>query len=184
MKSSSLIKTSLGFIWQSIRKFSTARLAMASLGAIVPWFCQHPAWALPITLQYSTYPLSSQSSYSTGGLSITVSGGSIGDSFSYSSYEYAPGYIPNRVILWPGRHHYGPNYERSSINNSVLVNPTIVNSPIYNSTLINPTIVTSPDFSPHYPHTTVIRYAVPDGVTGITLPFPYPNIYSPPIFHY
>lgn len=39
---------------------------------------------------------------------------------------------------------------RGNVNNSVLLNPTVINSPIRNSTLVNPTIVTTP-YAPYYP---------------------------------
>ncbi|MGI0489578.1 hypothetical protein ACN4EK_29530 [Pantanalinema rosaneae CENA516] len=58
------------------------------------------------------------------GYSITV----------YPSYRYP--------VRYPGRYPVGGSggYRRS-INNAVIINPTIINSQIRNSTLINPTIV-------------------------------------------
>lgn len=39
---------------------------------------------------------------------------------------------------------------RGNVNNSVLINPTVINSPIRNSTLVNPTIVTTPYYPAPY----------------------------------
>jgi hypothetical protein len=49
--------------------------------------------------------------------------------------------------LYPSGYGYGQPtviQRRGGVNNSVLINPTVINSPIRNSTLINPTIVTTP----------------------------------------
>ncbi|PSB26003.1 hypothetical protein [Stenomitos frigidus] len=75
-----------------------------------------------------------------GGLSVQI-----GTPNVYPSGVYQSGYS------------YGQPHviQRRGINNSVLVNPTVINSPIRNSTLINPTIVTTPLGSyystPYYP---------------------------------
>jgi hypothetical protein len=64
------------------------------------------------------------------------------------------------------------------LNNSVLVSPTVVDSQIYNSTLINPRIIDRsryPRRSRHRDTTTIIRYQVPFGASGVTVPLnPYP----------
>lgn len=71
-----------------------------------------------------------QSGYG-GGLSVQI-----GTSGYYPSDNY------------PGAFGYGRQFRhgqyRGSVNNSVLINPTVINSPIRNSTLVNPTIVTTP----------------------------------------
>lgn len=62
-----------------------------------------------------------------------------------------PGYYPsNGYSSQPIYRHPGNGQYRGSVNNSVLINPTVVNSPIRNSTLVNPTIVTTP-YAPYYP---------------------------------
>ncbi|MBW4695644.1 MAG: hypothetical protein KME27_28170 [Lyngbya sp. HA4199-MV5] len=52
---------------------------------------------------------------------------------------------------------------RGSVNNSVLINPTVINSPIRNSTLVNPTIVTTPYYpAPFYNIQTVTTTTRPE----------------------
>ncbi|XGV98823.1 MAG: hypothetical protein ACAF41_07755 [Leptolyngbya sp. BL-A-14] len=63
-----------------------------------------------------------------------------------------PGYYPSGN--YPGGFGYGRQFRngqyRGSVNNSVLINPTVINSPIRNSTLVNPTIVTTPYYPAPY----------------------------------
>lgn len=72
-----------------------------------------------------------------GGLSVQI-----GTPTVYPSGVYPSGY---------GYGQPGVIQRRGSVNNSVLINPTVINSPIRNSTLINPTIVTTPNSSSYYP---------------------------------
>lgn len=71
---------------------------------------------------------------------------------SYSTY-HAPGY----VLVQPGI----PHRVVGGVNNSVLVNPTIINSPIRNSTLINPTIIRGPYHSIPYTQYSIRTFTRP-----------------------
>lgn len=94
---------------------------------------------------------------------------------TYPSYRYPVRYPVRYPIGYPVRGSGG--YGRS-INNAVIINPTIINSQIKNSTLINPTIV-SPQrpgvyrATPYYgSNRSVIRYP-----TIEVVPHVYPRIY-------
>lgn len=161
-----------------------------ALGAIASLMTFSPASAIPIQLQINTYPnpgysvysqpvgqpvygttlYGSQTSYSStyrsGGFGISIGGYSREYPYTYPSY-YPSGYPSSSVILQSGYTSYP-----SGINHSILVNPTLVNTPIYNSTLINPRII---DQSRHPRNryrgtTTIIRYSVPLGASGVTIP--------------
>jgi len=65
--------------------------------------------------------------------------------------NYAPGIDPSSgYSSGYTQRQPGVYQQRGGINNSVLINPTVINSPIRNSTLVNPTIVTTP-YAPYYP---------------------------------
>ena len=96
-----------------------------------------------------------------GGLSVQIGSPTVYPSGVYPSGVYSSeyGYGQPRVI----QRHGG-------VNNSVLVNPTVINSPIRNSTLINPTIVTTPSgsyystpyYSPYYNTQTITTTTRPE----------------------
>lgn len=107
-------------------------------------------------------------SVSGNGVSLTISNPRV---ISYPVHGYPiyshPGYVypPNTVIVAPGTGRRIRNVE-----NSVLINPTIVNGTINNSTLVNPTIIrgtvqTVPSLAP---------IASPRNQT----------IYFPPVYHF
>lgn len=76
--------------------------------------------------------------------SVTIRSGD----FSFSVNNPTPYYPAGTVLVGPGTYHR----PHRGIQNSVLVNPTVINSPIYNSTLVNPTIITTPRYpTPIYP---------------------------------
>lgn len=116
----------------------------------------------------------------TGGYYSGYYGGYSGYSSAYP-YSYPPNYPPGAIIVNPGYNQY----PASSINNSVLVNPTVVNTPIYNSTLINPNIIRTPNYtgSRYYERNTIIRYRSPGGSFDVTTPaYPYHYRHSSPYF--
>ncbi|MBW4474556.1 MAG: hypothetical protein KME45_29900 [Stenomitos rutilans HA7619-LM2] len=76
----------------------------------------------------------------------------IGTPSNYPSSGYSSQYIYRQ----PGNVQY-----RGNVNNSVLINPTVINSPIRNSTLVNPTIVTAP-YAPYYNTQTVTTTTRPE----------------------
>jgi hypothetical protein len=59
-----------------------------------------------------------------------------------SVYSYPSGYYRSGYPSGYGVYPHG--YRRSNVNNSILVNPTIINGQIRNSTLINPRIIRVP----------------------------------------
>lgn len=76
-----------------------------------------------------------------------------------------PGYYPSGNHPASSGYYRQPQYRqyRGSVNNSVLINPTVINSPIRNSTLVNPTIVTSPYYpAPYYNIQTVTTTTRPE----------------------
>lgn len=127
-------------------------------------------------------------SYRSGQYGVTGSGyysGYYGGYSGYSSaypYGYPANYPPGAVIVNPGYNQY----PASSINNSVLVNPTVVNSSIYNSTLINPKIFRTPNYagSRYYEQTTIIRYRSPgsSSFSGTTPAYHYRYRHASPYF--
>lgn len=89
---------------------------------------------------------------------------------------YPPGVYPSGY----GYGQPGVIQRRGSVNNSVLINPTVVNSPIRNSTLINPTIVTTPNPSASYypsPYYPAPYYNIQ---TTTTTTRPEPEVYIDP----
>lgn len=90
----------------------------------------------------------------------------------YPTYSY-PGYptYPNGTVLVPSRRPI------RNVNNSVLVNPTVINGTIRNSTLVNPTIVTYPRY-PVSGQPLPARFSIP------TPPMGRQTIHFPPIQYY
>ncbi|MBW4582700.1 MAG: hypothetical protein KME42_24280 [Tildeniella nuda ZEHNDER 1965/U140] len=89
---------------------------------------------------------------------------------------YPPGVYPSGY----GYGQPGVIQRRGSVNNSVLINPTVINSPIRNSTLINPTIVTTPNPSASYypsPYYPAPYYNIQ---TTTTTTRPEPEVYIDP----
>jgi hypothetical protein len=156
---------------------SVALVVLQLLESVASYIAPTPASAVPVNGEYPT-----PSSYQPVGYGTTVYGGQTyygssgfstpdGSSnpypYTYPSF-YQPGYSSGATI----QPEY-PQYSTGRVNNSVLVNPTVVNSPIYNSTLINPTIVTTPTYGEHRYRsrtTTIIHYPVPYGASGVTIP--------------
>jgi hypothetical protein len=157
------------------------------MGAIAAGIAAFPAQAVPVVVQY--YPGYGQTQQTVQPASVpssTVRGatvsapdwaGASGGGYwgtpdsSYSSSGYFPNYGAGYGVIERSTSPYPEN----SINNSVLINPTVINSPIYNSTLVNPTIVSSPS-DHHWARTTIIRFPVPSDATGVILPiWQYPG---------
>jgi hypothetical protein len=94
-------------------------------------------------------PAASGVAVQSGGVSLTVTNPSVIHYPSYPVYPQAvylgypqtvyPGYPNSTVIVKPSSGRPIRN-----VNNSVLINPTVINGTIRNSTLINPTIVPAP----------------------------------------
>lgn len=87
------------------------------------------------------------------GLSVQIGTPNYYPSGNYPAGNYSSGYYRQ-----PRNGQY-----RGSVNNSVLINPTVINSPIRNSTLVNPTIVTTPYYpAPYYNIQTVTTTTRPE----------------------
>ena len=109
------------------------------------------------------------------GLSVQIGTPNVYPSNVYPSNVYPSG-------VYPSGYSYGQPHviQRRGVNNSVLVNPTVINSPIRNSTLINPTIVTTPIPSSSYYSTPYYSAPYFNTQTITTTTRPEPEVYIDP----
>ena len=105
-----------------------------------------------------------------GGLSVQIGSPTVYPSGVYPSGVYSSEY---------GYGQPGVIHRRGSVNDSVLINPTVINSPIRNSTLINPTIVNTPTPSGSY-YTTPYYSPYYNTQTITTTTRPEPEVYIDP----
>ncbi|XHX76159.1 MAG: hypothetical protein RBJ76_17100 [Stenomitos frigidus ULC029] len=102
------------------------------------------------------------------GLSIQIGTPTYYPSDVYPSGDYPSGYTYRQRRLPP----------QGSVNNSVLLNPTVINGSIRNSTLVNPTIVTTPNApEQYYPEQFYPGQAYPtQAYPRVSYPAPYYNV--------
>ncbi len=167
------------------------------LAAIAVSLSPSPSNALPANLEYRTHSNFSQANYGTtvyggstsygsynsSGFGVHIDGYSREYPYTYPSF-YHPGYSTGTVITQPIYPYY-PVYPHhpEGFNKSVLIHPTVINGRFYKPTLVNPTIIGTPRSvgSRSWSRTTVIRYPVPYGASGVTIQFaprrayPYPH---------